>query len=261
MSNATPPRPNVIRPTMKPDRDEARANQGTLVHMYDTDYNGPPAPPRDPITLVEATKWKDGNDYTVGSTVYFNTATFTGGDPDQTITRWRLQKREGPDDSWINYSWTNYTTGGEECNITCPAGQMRIHCQARDNSVDPVQQVNSMAPSKTVASRTIGDISVTVNDIDYDYNTAPALTVLMNDPLPVVVTISGDAEATYKWEARNDYPLMVGQQAAHTVLTLPEAGACTVTCTITDGHASDSPTSIVINFWVVDAKTWEELGN
>ena len=34
---------------------------------------------------------------------------------------------------------------------------------------------------------TFGDISVTVNDIAYDYNTAPALTILMNDPLPAVV--------------------------------------------------------------------------
>ena len=249
MSNATPPRPNVIRPTMKPDREEARANQGTLVHMYDTDYNGPPAPPpRDPITVVEATKWKDGNDYTVGSTVYFTTATFTGGVPESTITRWRLQKRATPDDNWTNYSWTNYTTGGAEQNITCPAGQMRIHCQGRDTSVDPVDQVNSYSPVQTVASKLIGDLTCTIDDVEYDLVNAPGLEKPLNSSVRVVIDHTGDAVPTYEWAARSLYPLMVSQQADHTILTFPQAGIATVTCEIKDSDASDSPQSIIINF-------------
>ena len=53
----------------------------------------------------------------------------------------------------------------------------------------------------------------------------------MNDPMPVVVSITGNAQPTYTWSARNDYPLMVGSQASSTVLTFPEAGPVTVTCT------------------------------
>ena len=143
----------VVRPTMVPDRDQAAATGGSFAKMLETDFNGPPAPPpREPITVVEAVKWKAGNDYTVGSTVYFNYATFAGGDPDQTVTRWRLQKRATPDDAWTNYNWTNYTTGGAEWNVTCPEGQMRIQCQARDASVDPVEQVNSFTSVQTVAA-------------------------------------------------------------------------------------------------------------
>ena len=82
----------------------------------------------------------------------------------------------------------------------------------------------------------------------------------MNDPMPVVVTIDGDADASYSWSARNDYPLMVSEQAASVIMTLPQAGSATVTCTIRDDGASDGPTkSIAINFYVVDAKTWQEL--
>ena len=240
----------VVRPTMVPDRDEAKATGGTFAKMLDSGHNTQPEPEpdREPITVVAATKWKDGNDYTVGSTVYFNTATFAGGDPSQTVTRWRLQKREGPDDGWTNYSWTNYTTGGEECNITCPAGQMRIHCQARDNSVDPVEQVNSMAPAQTVASKLIGDLTCTIDDVEYDLENAPGVEKPLNSSVRVVIDHTGDAVPTYEWAARSLYPLMVSQQTDHTILTFPQAGIATVTCEIKDPDASDSPQSIIINF-------------
>ena len=75
----------------------------------------------------------------------------------------------------------------------------------------------------------------------------------MNDPLPAVVSITGDATPTYSWEARNNYPLMVGSQAASTVLTFPQEGSATVTCTIRDPNTEEINTSVVINFFVVDA--------
>ena len=75
----------------------------------------------------------------------------------------------------------------------------------------------------------------------------------MNDPLPVVVNITGDATPTYSWEARNNYPLMISSQAASTVLTFPQAGGPTVTCTLRDTNTEETNTSVVINFYVVDA--------
>lgn len=142
----------VIRPTMK--GVDTSSGKLTTIVMQQTGFNGDPnpdpEPPREDVTVVTATKWKDGNTYKQGETVYFTTAVYTGGDPEKTTTRWRLQKRDGPDGSWVNYSWTNYDNTANECNITCPAGQMRIHCQARDNSVDPVQQVNSFSPVQAV---------------------------------------------------------------------------------------------------------------
>ena len=75
----------------------------------------------------------------------------------------------------------------------------------------------------------------------------------MNDPLPVIITHTGNATPTYVWTARNDYPIMVGSQAASTVLTFPEEGGATVTCTLTDPNTEEVNTSVIINFFVVDA--------
>ena len=99
----------------------------------------------------------------------------------------------------------------------------RLQSQGRNDEQDPAVSVLSNSGTKNTEKRTFGDISVTVNDIAYDYNTAPALTILMNDPIPVVVSIAGNAQPTYTWSARNDYPLMVGSQAASTVLTFPDS--------------------------------------
>ena len=105
----------------------------------------------------------------------------------------------------------------------------------------------------TPLSTTIGALSCTVNDINHDLNTNNPITLLINDPVPAVVTIAGDASPSYTWSARNNYPLMVGSQAASTVLTFPQAGVATVTCTILDNTATDSPASVVITFNIVDA--------
>ena len=119
--------------------------------------------------------------------------------------------------------------------------------------MDPVAQVNSFGGVVNVPFSEFGDITVTVNDIEYDYNTAPALTILMNDPMPVIVAHTGNATPTYTWSARNDYPLMVGSQTASTVLTFPLEGGANVTCTLRDPLTEEINTSVVINFYVVDA--------
>ena len=75
----------------------------------------------------------------------------------------------------------------------------------------------------------------------------------MNDPIPVVVSIAGNAEPTYTWTARNDYPVVISTQARSTILTCPEAGGATVTCTLSDPSTAEGTTSIIINFFVVDA--------
>ena len=115
-----------------------------------------------------------------------------------------------------------------------------------------VQIINNSG-TKGTEKRTFGDISVTVNDIAYDAGEAPALTILMNDPIPVVVSHTGNAQPTYTWEARGDYPLMVGSQTASTVLTFPSEGPVTVTCTLADSTTAEDFTSVIINFYVVDA--------
>ena len=323
-----------------------------VVEVVDQDGNPwEPAPGPDPwdeLVIVDKALYHESNVYEIGETVYATTATYTGGDAEQTTYRWRWQWRQSSDGAWANTTWTNYNNTLEQVSYTIPnAGQIRFQCQAKDDSQDPAAQVNSFTSTKSVpypelvvgipvasglpfvgetvtcsqptvtggaapytytytwklvqapaegawntgstvvvpkgivgntgfcevtvedavgtteidSSNTIGpieyrefgDISVTVNDIEYDYAIAPALTILMNDPLPVVVSITGDATPTYSWEARNDYPLMVGSQTASTILTFPQEGGVTVTCTLRDPDTEEVTTSVVVNFFVVDA--------
>lgn len=227
----------------------------------------PPAPPEpeyDDLAIAEngGANLVGSNIYEVGQVVTGKTAVFIGGNPDTTAYRSRWQRKDNAQDSWINSNWMNTTNekNDHEYTILKP-GQIRFQSQGRDTSVDPVLQINSFTSVKDVPFLEFGDLSVIVNDIAYDTTVAAPLTVLMNDPLPAVVSITGNATPTYVWTARGDYPIMVGQQAASTVLTFPTAGAVTVTCTLTDPNTEEYNTSVVINFFVVDAKEFEELKN
>ena len=198
-----------------------------------------------------------GNNFAPGTTISGQTGTFVGGDPENTIYRYRWRTRpvggNWTNEPWVT-GWTNealpvtYNIPGDRWNY-----QIQLQSQARDESQDPVLQVLNNSGTKNTEKTTIGDISVTVNDIAYDTSVAPALTILMNDPMPVVVTITGNASPSYTWSARGDYPLMVGSQAASTVLTFPQEGPATVTCTIADPTSEEGTTSVIINFYVVNA--------
>ena len=194
----------------------------------------------------------------VGTTINGTTGTFTGGDPNNTVYRYRWRTRP-VGGSWKNESWTTgWTNEALPVTYDLPADrfnyQIQLQSQARDESQDPVLQILNNSGTKNTEKSTFGNISVTVNDIAYDPSVAPALTILMNDPIPVVVTIDGNASPSYSWSARNDYPLMIGTPgSASTVLTFPQEGAATVTCTIDDPASAEGTTSVIINFFVVDA--------
>ena len=160
---------DVIRPTMR-RLPKTPGNRGVEVVMVDLNGDGipdPPAPEREDITVTHATTWAAHNNYVKGQTVYCNVAAFSGGS-DETIYRWRLQKRDDAGSDWQNYSWTNYSDHALEINVTCPEGQMRIHCQARDATVDPVDQVNSMSSVQTVTTPTLLPMTIEANGVAYD---------------------------------------------------------------------------------------------
>jgi hypothetical protein len=138
-------------------------------------------------------------------------------------------------------------------------GIYRFNTQVRDSTVDPVAQVNSFSQSKTIdpPPTTIGLISLTIDDVPVVWG--EAVHVPVNTPVHVVATISGDANPNYKWEARGDYPLMVGSQSATTTLTFPQEGGPTVTLTATDSTATDSPINYAMNFYVASQTEWDLL--
>jgi len=155
MTHANKALRDVYRPTMLREA-LVEGNKGEEVIMVRVDFSPappePPEPERTPITIVIDARWADvGNVYVVGSTVFAETAGFTGGLTDTTTYRWRIQTRADVEDSWTNGSWSSYTDHGEEVSFPLTAtGEVRFQCQARDTGVDPVEQINSFSHSKTV---------------------------------------------------------------------------------------------------------------
>ena len=197
----------------------------------------------DPPPLVVGTPVASGLPF-VGETVTCSQPTVSGGVAPYTyVYTWK--RVQAPAEG----SWSSGSTVIVPKGVVGDSGFCEVTVEDAFGTTEIVSS-NALGP---VEYREFGDISVTVNDIEYDHTTAPALTILMNDPLPVVVSITGDATPTYSWEARNDYPLMVGSQTASTVLTFPQEGGVTVTCTIRDPNTEEVNTSVVINFYVVDA--------
>ena len=274
----------VVRPTMVP-RLKQEGNRGTEVIMVSTGNYDPEAPPpeepaREPITVTTASSWADLNDYTVGSTVYADVAHFEGGVEETTTYRWRMQTRPDADGSITNGKWTNYADHAEEVSVVLEeGGQIRFQCQARDIGIDPVEQVNSFASWKDVEelppppppSTTIGDITIKVLDSIYDWQNPATLTVLMDDDIDIVTTISGDADPTYQYTVRDtnmEYEIKPPESVPGTgngpdIIYIPKtAGLHTVSINLTDKTATDDGEKFPgVQLWAVDAKTWAELKN
>ena len=144
---------DVIRPTMRRE-PKTPGNRGVEVVMVDLDGDGipdPPEPEREPITVTRAALWSNLNVFEIGSEVFANVAHFEGGNAETTTYRYRWQTKATAEDSWINGKWTNYSDHAMEVSTTITElGQIRFQCQARDTSVDPVEQVNSFAAVETI---------------------------------------------------------------------------------------------------------------
>ena len=99
----------------------------------------------------------------------------------------------------------------------------------------------------------IGPVTVTVNGIDYNYEEGAPLTVLLNDPIPVVVTAAGNASPTYNWSARGNNATFSDDKAASTEVTCVSENLVTVTCTLIDNDSLEDVVQLLINFYAVDA--------
>ena len=267
---------DVYRPTMFREA-KVPGNKGVEVIMVEAggDPPEPPEPEREPITVTMAAKWADLNEYKVGETVFADTAGFAGGLEETTTYRWRVQTRPTADGSITNGKWTNYTDHAEEVSVVLEeAGQIRFQCQARDTGVDPAEQINSFASWESVEElppppTTIGDITIKVLDSIYDWENPTTLTVLMNDDIDIVTTISGDANPTYKYTVRDadmEYEIKPPELAPNMgngpdIIYIPKtAGLHTVSISIADNTATDNGASYPgVQLWAVDAKTWAEL--
>ena len=234
----------------------------SIVDVIDQDGNPwepvPGPDPWDDLVVVSSATWSESNVYAVGEDIAGTSATYAGG-TDQTIYRSRVQHKSATDTDWNNSPWTNHTNTPQVIHFVIPAGeengQVRFQTQARDTGVDPVDQVNSFASVKQIDDLDWDPITATVNDVEYDLENAPALTVLINDPLPIVVTHNGSiTDATYQWETRNPpaAPLFGTPNAKNTVVTFTAEGYYVLTLTMSSPKA-DELKSVIIQFYAVDA--------
>ena len=231
-----------------------------VVEVVDSDgqpWEPVPGPdPFDELVVADKATWSDGNDYSVGQDISGVSATYTGG-TDQTIYRSRTQHRAKSTDPWINSPWTDHTNTPQVIGFTIPAGEengeVRFQTQARDEGTDPVDQVNSFASVRSITPLEWDPVTATVNDISYNLDVAPPLTVLINDPLPIVVTHNAAiTDATYQWSSRDGSPMFGTPTAKNTIITFPEEGTYITTLTM-DSPKTASTKSIIITFYAVDA--------
>ena len=217
----------------------------------------PPTPPTEPLEVApgQGSNWVGSNKYEIGQTVEARTAIYTGGVEPCTY-RYRFQSREMGSEGfgeWINEPWTDTTN--KKNSVYFPitfAGQIKMQSQARDSS-DPSLQLNSVTGTKDTTG--IGDLTATVDGSPYDLVHSPALTVLTQDPIAVVVEKSGYASVTYNWTVRSPAAAEFSNQiGASTDVTIATAGVATVQCRIQSlGQAK----TITIQFFGVATK--EEL--
>ena len=216
-------------------------------------------PSDEPLSVVLRTS--TSGSALVGSTLTGTLAEYKGGKA-PVLEEYQWQKSASGTGNWAGLTnWTSaatqspatlqYTTGNGEVGM-----YVRFGAKATDaDGTISYGSGNAIGPIESPT--TIGAPTITINDVEVVYG--EPVHVPVNTPVHAEATITGDASPSYKWEARGDYPMMVGQQAATTTLTFPEEGAPTVTLTITDSTATDSPISYAMSFYVASQLEWEIL--
>ena len=183
----------------------------------------------------------------VGKTLTAIAPVWTGGGDESSVTSYQ----------WFNEDGSLLTTLSTYAVEESQVGK-KLLCQATISS--PRQNIASNSDLTAVVPplTQIGPVTMSVNDIDYDYNTAPALTVLMNDPVRVAVTNSGDAtNISYDWTCRQgegNYTLTnVDADGSVVDITVTAETVLSFSCGLRDDNAEDSPIAVQLQLYAVDA--------
>jgi len=127
-----------------------------IVEVYDQDGNPWEPEVWSELAVVEKALLHESNIYEIGETISATTATFTGGTKDETVWRYRWQKRESATTDWVSTGWTNYPNDLRQANYEITSGgQVRFQCQAKDNSVEHADQLNDFTSVKTIPYPTL----------------------------------------------------------------------------------------------------------
>ena len=224
-----------------------------IVEVVDQDGNPwepvPGPDPWDALVVVDKAQWSDGNVYAVGETISGVSATYVGG-TDQAVYRSRTQHKPAGSSSWINSSWTNHTNTPQVISFEIPAGEengeVRFQTQARDEGVDPIQQVNSFASVRSTAPLEWGAITQTIEDNTYDPNLDGSYPVSVNTPIICAVSVANaPSDIGYEWTRRGQDNVLIGTPtAAQTAITFPQQGVFTITVSIRSGKTTEWTSAI-----------------
>ena len=191
----------------------------------------------------------------VGNTLTAIAPQWTGGGDESSVTSYQ----------WFNNMGGLLTTLSTYIVDEWMVGK-QILCQATISSPRENIASNSDLTVTVPPFTQIGPVTVSVNDVDYDYNNAPALTILMNDPVRVVVTHTGDADnITYEWTCRQgpgNYTLTnIEPDGSIVDITVTAPTTLSFSCGLRDTNAEDSPKSVSLLLYAVDAlKTVYSIG-
>ena len=146
--------------------------------------------------------------------------------------------------------WSWLATGSKALLLT--ADQEGKYIRSSSTGTDSIGQTavaNSAPVGPVVPLPVIGDVTATVFGNPYDVAAGSALTVLVQDPIPVAVQISGDAAVTYSWSVRGDATAQFSDPiGASTEVTIASEGVVTVQCNI---QSIDETKSAAIQFFTV----------
>ena len=202
--------------------------------------------------------------FQVGEEVYVDqVAQFAGGEK-PVVYEYQYQMNDSPTGGgWQGFGgpWTEYTPASRAAPSKTLTAEtegkyIRLNVRATDNlGAQVVQPGKAYGPVAPMASTNWGSVIVYVNDIEYNYFVGAALTVLMNDPIPVKVEWLGDATGTCLWSQRAGGSA-VFDDATKTdpIVTLTGEGLTTISFLLSDptGQA-DTTRNESITFWAVDA--------
>lgn len=224
-----------------------------VVEVLDSEGNpwepGPGPDPWDALVVADKAQWSDGNVYAVGETISGVSATYIGG-TDQVVYRSRTQHKPAGAGSWINSPWTNHANTPQVIAFTIPAGEengeVRFQTQARDDTQDPVLQVNSFASVRDIAPLEWGAITQTIEDNPYDPNVDGTFPVSVNTPIICAVSVANaPSDIGYEWTRRGQDNVLIGTPtAAQTAITFPEQGIFTITVSIRSGKTAEWTSAI-----------------
>ena len=178
----------------------------------------------------------------VGETLTATAGTFSGGEGTLKVTTTIKKSDTGSGE------WTNATSAlTYALKASDDSKFFRVTSKATDDA-DQSLNSNSAVVGPVITPTEIKTVTVTADGVLT--TSGEPIPCQANTPVAIEAAITGDANPSYKWEARGNYPMGVSDQAAITTLTFPQQGNATVTLTVTDRTATDSPITYGMNFYI-----------